>query len=284
MTQQGRFTEESLETQKPTVSIITPCFNAEQTIEKTVNSVISQAFKDWELILVDDQSTDNTYERAQRLAAKDNRIKLSQLEANGGAAKARNRGIELAQGRFIAFIDADDEWATSKLSTQIEWMINEGAALTYTAYSKTNQEGIRLNLVGVPDKVSYRDLLKTNYIGCSTAIYDTDLVGKVYMPDIRRRQDYGLWLRILKLTPEARGLNVPLTNYLVHDHSLSSNKRVSSTYNWKIYREIENLPLVVSAYYFLQYAIRGVLRTRAPRLAATLRLLQRTNTENHTVD
>ena len=269
---------------RPTVSIITPCFNAEHTLEKTIHSVLAQSLQEWELLLVDDRSRDNTLALAQQLASTDSRIKVLQLEENSGAAKARNLGIERARGRFIAFIDADDQWKPSKLDTQIAWMIQHECPLSYTAYSRSNQTGALINLVGVPQSLSYRELLKTNYIGCSTAVYDTQTIGKVYMPDIRRRQDYGLWLRILKLIPEAKGINFPLTDYLVHDQSLSSNKKVSASYNWKIYRQIEGLSMLTSAYYFLQYAIRGLLRTKAPRLSVKLGLLHPANQSSQSLD
>ena len=277
MKQHHDFAEASLSVTAPTVSIITPCFNAEHTLKKTVDSVLAQSFQEWELLLIDDRSTDNTYDVAQKLARTDSRIQVLQLANNGGAAKARNHGIEHATGQFIAFIDADDQWETEKLSTQIKWMIEQQCPLSYTAYSRSTPEGALINWVGVPKKINYRELLKTNYIGCSTAIYDSKAIGKVYMPDIRRRQDYGLWLRILKLIPEARGINTPLTDYLVHDQSLSSNKKVSASYNWKIYRQIEGLSLLTSAYYFFQYAIRGILRTKAPGLSTKLGLLHTTD-------
>lgn len=257
----------------PEVSIITPCFNAEKTLGRTVNSVISQSFKKWELILVDDKSTDATYKKALELAKTDDRIKVVQLEKNGGAAKARNLGIKISKGRFIAFIDSDDKWHKDKLQIQISLMKKNGCPLSYTAYTKLSETGKHLNVVGVPSTVNYRQLLKTNYIGCSTAIYDSHALGKFYMPDIRRRQDYGLWLSILKTISSAQGINTPLTDYLVHDESLSSNKRTSASYNWVIYRKIENLSLLSSVYYFLQYAIRGVLRTKAPGLSIRLGIL-----------
>tara|TARA_Y100001934_G_C12379079_1_gene791152 strand:+ start:2400 stop:3197 length:798 start_codon:yes stop_codon:yes gene_type:complete len=254
----------------PQVSIITPCFNAEKTLPKTVASVQKQTFVDWELILVDDQSSDRTYQTALQLSKGDDRIKAIQLSENGGAAKARNCAIEHAKGTFIAFIDADDCWLPEKLMRQLGAMKEKGWPLSYTAYTRLNNKGETINTVGVPEKLSYRQLLKTNYIGCSTAIYDAQQLGKVYMPELRKRQDYGLWLKILRSTSFAYGINESLTHYLVQEGSLSSQKHKAAAYNWQLYRNQENLSLLKSIYYFSHYAIRGILRDKFPKLAAAL--------------
>lgn len=250
-----------------TVSIITPCFNAEKTLRKTVLSVLEQTFEDWELILIDDNSKDSTLTIAQQLADKDRRIKIIHLKTNGGAAKARNEGIRVANGRYIAFIDADDTWKPLKLEKQLLKMNQHQWPFSFTAYTRVNEQGKTINHVGVPEEIIYKDLLKTNYIGCSTAIYDSKSLGKVFMPEIRRRQDYGLWLSILRQTPIGWGINEPLTLYCVADSSLSSHKTKSAQYNWHLYRNIEGLTLVKSIYFFLHYAIRGLFRSKLPRLA-----------------
>ena len=263
----------------PTVSIITPCFNAEATLEKTVASVLAQSYSDWELILIDDHSTDATYTHVKRYAEKDPRIKAVRMEANGGAAKARNRGIEMAQGQYIAFIDADDLWHPDKLKTQISLMESNNWALSFTSYKRIDGGGKSLNNVGVPLRTNYKKLLKTNYIGCSTAIYDSKVVGKVLMPDIRKRQDFALWLKLLKKCEFAHGIKEPLTTYRVHRSSLSSNKANSARYNWHIYRNIEKLGLLRSIYYFSHYAARGFLRSKMPNIALLLGFLHRSSSQ-----
>ena len=263
----------------PTVSIITPCFNAEKTLENTVASVLAQSYREWELILIDDHSTDATYTHVKRYAEKDPRIKAVRMETNGGAAKARNRGIEMAQGRYIAFIDADDLWHTDKLKTQISLMESNNLALSFTSYKRIDGGGKSLNNVGVPLKTNYKKLLKTNYIGCSTAIYDSKVVGKVLMPDIRKRQDFALWLKLLKKCEFAHGIKEPLTTYRVHKNSLSSNKANSARYNWHIYRNIEKLSLLRSIYYFSHYAARGFLRSKMPNIALLLGFLHRSSSQ-----
>ncbi|MBF5056597.1 glycosyl transferase group 2 family protein [Alcanivorax sp. 521-1] len=254
----------------PSVSIITPCYNAADTLPGTVASILAQDFDDWELLLVDDCSGDATEAVARGFAERDARVRYVRMVENGGAARARNRGIELARGRYIAFLDADDLWLPNKLSGQLAMMRERGWPLTFTAYHRVDGEERQLGRVGVPERVTYRQLLKTNYIGCSTAIYDSEALGKVLMPDIRRRQDFGLWLRLLKRTPYAYGIDRAWTRYRVRGQSLSANKTRSAGYNWRLYREVEGLSLPASLYYFAHYAVRGLLRSRLPGLARRL--------------
>ena len=145
-----------------------------------------------------------------------------------------------------------------------------GWPLSYTAYTRVDENEDVINTVGVPEKVHYHFLLKTNYIGCSTAVYDSKQLGKVYMPELRKRQDFGLWLKILKQTEFGYGINLPLTLYRVQKNSLSANKRSAMGYNWILYRNIEKLTTLKAGFYFLNYAIRGVLRNQFPRLAKFL--------------
>ncbi len=253
---------------EPSVSIITPCFNASRTLERTVESIQKQTYSDWELLLIDDCSSDDTCVKAEKYAKDDPRIVLIRQEKNGGAAKARNTGIDKARGRYLAFLDADDSWHPEKLERQLKFMREKNLPLSFTSYTRVDENGKLINQVGVPATVTYRQLLKTNVIGCSTAIYDTRVLGKVRMPDMRKRQDFGLWLRILKLTPMGYGMNgEPLTVYRVMSESLSSNKGKTSTFNWHLYRKEEGLSFVVAGYYFANYALRGVLRSKFPALA-----------------
>ena len=259
----------------PLCSIIMPSYKAKSYIARSIQSIQQQTLTDWELIIIDDASHDGTAEYINNEFVKlDARIKLLELEKNSGAAVARNTGIEAAQGRFIAFLDSDDVWIDTKLERQLAFMEEHGHDLTYTAYDKVDEKGEALGYVGVPDKVSYKQLLKTNVIGCSTAIYDTSAVGKVYMPLIRKRQDFGLWLRVLKKIDYAVGINEPMTVYTVRKGSVSSNKKEASQYTWRIYREVEKLPLLSCIYYFSHYSVRGVLRSKFPKLARALGVLR----------
>ena|SRR5690554_904730 len=252
------------------VSVISPLYNCSDYLEQTIQSVISQTYGNWEMIMVDDCSTDKSIEIAQKYAAQDSRIKVLQLEKNSGAAVARNTAIEAAQGRYIAFLDSDDKWLPHKLETQIQFMEDNDVAFNYAAYEKLNEQGEVVGTVGVPEKVSYSDLLKVCSIGCLTAVYDTQKLGKIYMPLIRKRQDLGLWLRILKKTPYAYGVQEVLGQYQLRSDSISANKRSAAQFTWKLYREVEQLNFFVAGYYFAHYAVNGVLRTKLPRIAKLL--------------
>lgn len=258
----------------PLVSIITPSFNSANYISNTIDSIVSQTFVEWELLIIDDCSTDNSIEVITEWCKKDSRINLIQLLENSGAAVARNSGIEAAKGRFIAFLDSDDKWLPSKLEKQLKFMQKNNYDFTYTAYNKVTPDGTILGEMGVPNKLQYSDLLKKCEIGCLTAMYDTARLGKIYMPLIRKRQDLGLWLKILKKTKYAYGLNNVLASYTVRDGSISSNKRQAAAYTWKLYRDIEKLPLPEALYYFAYYAINGVLRTKFPKVAKLLGVIK----------
>ena len=246
---------------KELVSIIMPNYNSASFIEKSIVSALSQTYKNWELILVDDYSSDDSLKIIESLIADDKRIKLIQLTQNSGPAIARSRAIEEAKGRYIAFLDSDDLWHTDKLSKQILFMQEHDIALSYTGYYRIEEKGGEIiDQIHVPQKVNYNELLKQNIIGCLTAIYDTQKLGKVYMPDIRKRQDFGLWLKILKQVPYAYGLDEPLAYYRVRTSSVSSNKILASKYNWKLYREVEKLPLYKAIYYFGWYTYKSILK------------------------
>lgn len=246
---------------KSLVSIIMPSYNSEKFISTTIESVLNQTHQNWEMLIVDDVSSDNSNDIIADYMKKDNRIKLIKLDKNSGPAIARNRAIEEAKGRYIAFLDSDDLWSPDKLSKQISFMQEHDVSLSYTGYYRMEEEsGEIIDQINVPNKVDYSELLKQNIIGCLTAIYDTQKIGKVYMPDILRRQDFGLWLKILKQVPYAYGLDNPLAYYRVRKTSVSSNKLIASKYNWKLYREIEKLPLYKAIYYFGWYTYRSFLK------------------------
>ncbi|MDV4314276.1 glycosyltransferase family 2 protein [Acinetobacter indicus] len=250
------------------ISVITPSYNSAYYIQKTIESILGQTYLNWELIIIDDCSSDNSVEVIAKYVDQDERIKLIVLEKNSGAAVARNRGIEEANGRFIAFLDSDDSWHPEKLSKQVKFMLENDYDFTYTAYHKVNEYGEYLSKVNIPLKTQYNELLKTCVIGCLTAMYDSHKLGKVYFPLIRKRQDFALWLKILKLTPYAYGLNEDLANYTVRSDSISANKLKAAQYNWYLYRNIEKLNILKSMYYFSHYMIKGIIRSKFPSVAA----------------
>jgi glycosyltransferase involved in cell wall biosynthesis len=245
------------------VSIITANYNAAKYISDTIESVLAQSYDNWEMIIVDDCSSDNSIEIIESYIAKDSRIKLVQLEQNSGAAVARNRAIELAQGRFIAFLDSDDLWQSDKLEKQISFMLKNGYIFSYSHYDLIDEDNKRYGITfKAPPKVSYNDLLKTCSIGCLTAIYDTKSLGKVTMPLILKRQDYGLWLKILKKIDYAYCYDESLAIYRTRTNSISSNKIKAAQYQWKIYRDVEKLGIFKSIFYFIHYVYNGLRKYR----------------------
>ena len=245
------------------VSIITPSYKSEKFIAATIKSVLSQTYTDWEMIIVDDVSPDTSNKVIDTYIQKDNRIKLIQLEQNSGPAIARNTAIETAKGRYIAFLDADDLWLPDKLEKQIDFMSKKNLSFTYCSYRLIDEYGNPLGVFQTKKRITYEGMLKTCSIGCLTAIYDTHILGKRYMPDILKRQDYGLWLQLLKEINSTQGIMEPLAVYRILDHSVSSNKFISAQYQWKIYREVEKLNIWKSLYYFVFYTINGIMKYRS---------------------
>ncbi len=248
---------------KPLVSVITPSYNSSLTIEKTIQSVINQSLTDWEMIIVDDNSTDNTCQIIESYIDLEPRIKLIKQTWNAGPAIVRNIAIENSKGRYIAFLDSDDQWHSEKLIKQISFMKEKDVALSYTSYNRIDSIGNMLGQYHPKLKVSYRDMLKSNRIGCLTAIYDTSKIGKVYMPNISKRQDLGLWLRILKKVDYAWGLDDVLADYLaIQPNSVSSNKKSAAKYQWRLYREVEKLTFKQSIFYFCCYTYLGFKKSK----------------------
>ena len=232
------------------ISIIMPSYKSERFISKTIESVLAQTYQNWQMIIVDDVSPDDSNEIIEEYCKKDSRIKLIKLEKNSGPAVARNRAIEEAKGKYIAFLDADDLWKPEKLEKQIKFMEEKNCALSYSAYETMSEEGeLQNKYINPPLKISYQDLLKSNYIGCLTAIYDTQKIGKVYMPNISKRQDYGLWLKILRKTDFAYGLEESLGVYRIMSNSVSSNKFKLLKFNYLLFKEHENFSVIKSLYY-----------------------------------
>lgn len=262
------------ETPRIDVSVVMPLYNSEVFVENSIRSVVRQSFQNWELIIVDDASTDNSVNIVKSLASQERRIKLIELPTNSGAAVCRNLAIKQARGRYIAFLDSDDLWFTQKLDVQLTFMKSSSCPFVFSSYDKIDESGNRIGYVGAPEKVCYAELLKMCSIGCLTAMYDTNIFGKVYMPDIRKRQDLGLWLALLKRTTYAYGVSVSLAQYRVRPESLSSNKIAAAQFQWKLYRQIENISFTCSIYYFFEYGMRGLLRSKAPALARLLGVLK----------
>lgn len=239
------------------VSVITASYNCRDFIAQTIESILAQTYQNWELLITDDCSTDDSREIIQSYADKDARIRLLRLDSNSGAGVARNNSIREARGRFIAFCDSDDRWYPDKLERQLEYMDCNGYGLTYTSYDTCDESG-RIN--GFVQCLSYLNrarILRDNGIGCLTAVLDVEKVGKHYMPSIRKRQDWALWIEVISKTGTAHGLQVPLALYRVRTGSISSNKVEMLRYNYNVYHEVLKYNRLVSAMilggYFMPY-------------------------------
>jgi teichuronic acid biosynthesis glycosyltransferase TuaG len=241
---------------EPLVSVITPTYNSEFFISETIDSVRSQTYTNWELIIVDDASSDKTVEILKKYAASDERIKYHILETNSGAAIARNTAIEKASGSFIAFLDADDLWKAEKLTKQISFMETENIEVCFSSYELMDEEGTSLGkMIKALPKVNYAKMLKSNYVGNLTGIYNAEKLGKVYMPNIRKRQDWALWLTLIKKVGYAYSIAEPLAKYRVRDDSISSNKLNLLKYNYTIYRKALKFGAFKSGLYLIRFLI-----------------------------
>lgn len=245
------------------VSIVTPTYNSEAFILQTIESVQRQTYKNWEMIIVDDCSTDNTANIVIEKATSDTRVSFIRLNQNSGPAKARNAGIEKVVGKYMTFLDADDLWFPEFISTSIEAIIKNQVFFVFSSYRRANEE---LEFVYsdfiVPKKVTYTDILKSNSISCLTAFIDIEKLGKKQMPDIFKRQDMGLWLQYLKEIPFAFGIQKPMAIYRIRENSLSRKKYKLLKYQWQFYREVEHLSVLQSAYYMLNWMYKGFVKYR----------------------
>lgn len=238
---------------KPLISIITPSYNSEKFIEDTIHSILNQHYTAWELLITDDFSNDGTWEILQRYQKKDERIKVFRLIKNSGPGVARNNSIKEAQGKFIAFCDSDDQWKPDKLEKQVKFMLENNIALSFSSYDIINEQNMTIGYVQAPVKVNYKKMLRNNYIGCLTAIYDSEIVGKVYMPEIRKRQDWALWLTILKKIPFALSIQESLAKYRDRSQSISSKKTDLIKYNWSVYHHVEKFGIFKSLLLLIQF-------------------------------
>lgn len=217
------------------VSIITPSFNCASYIGETIESIIAQSYPNWELIVTDDCSSDNSREVIKSYADKDPRIKLLVLEKNSGAGVARNNSIKAAKGRYIAFCDSDDRWYPTKLEKQIQFMQDNYCTLSYSSYDVCDEDGNISGYVECLKKLTTSKIIRDNGIGCLTAIYDSEILGKHYMPSMRKRQDWCLWIDIIKSGGIAKGFQKPMALYRDRSNSISSNKIEMLKYNYEVY-------------------------------------------------
>ncbi len=245
------------------VSVITPTYNCGAYIEDTIKSVIDQTYANWEMIIVDDMSTDNTEEIVKKYAASDNRIKYYKLEHNSGAAVARTKAMEIAKGNYMAFLDSDDLWISNKLEKQLKFMEKNNINFSCTSYEQIDEKNNKLGkVIKCIPKTNYNRLLLDCPVGNSTVVYNVDSMGKFKVPDIRKRNDDALWLQMLKKEQYIYGLNEILMEYRIRNNSISSNKFSLVKYHWKLYREIEHLGVLRSSFHVAYWGFLKVFKIK----------------------
>ena len=242
----------------PKISIVTPVHNSEKYISETIISVKNQTYQNWELILIDDCSADNSLNIIKKSATEDSRIKILRNKENSGPAITRNKGIKVAKGDFITFIDGDDIWLPNFLEISLKTCQDNNYEFVFASYKRLD-ESLKPYISDflVPNKVNYNDILKACPIPCLTAFIDIRRIGKFYMPIMDKRQDWGFWLAVLKHVDYAYGIPEPLAIYRMRKNSVSRNKWKLIPYVWQIYREVEKLSLLKSSYYFTHWAFNG---------------------------
>jgi len=241
-----------------------PVYNAAATLEHSMRSVLGQTHGQVELLAVDDGSRDGSWDLMAGIAAQDRRVVPIRQPRNGGVAAARNTGIEAATGTHIAFLDSDDSWHPRKLDVQLAQLHRTGAGIVYSAYQRVSEQGQPLSMVRPPASVRYTDMLKSNWIGNLTGMYDRQL------GDARFRrighEDYAFWLEMVRKAGHAvradHDHDEPLAYYLVRDGSLSSDKIKAARWQWRIYREVAGLGRLAASWYFLNYARNALLKRR----------------------
>lgn len=246
------------------VSIITPLYNGERFVGKTIESVLAQTYQDWEMIIINDGSSDRSPEICREYATRDARIKVYN-QPNGGSAAARNNGIRRAVGRYIALLDADDTWMPYFLETQLELMKKNDATLVFGSHLRIDENDQEcLKPFKVPERVTYKDMLKTCYISCLTGLYDTSRYGKIFLHEEFRslRDDYVYWLEIIKQCKVAYGNQRILGSYRILGSSISRNKKKVIKPQYLVYRRVEGFGVLKSLYYLIHWAIAGYIKYR----------------------
>jgi teichuronic acid biosynthesis glycosyltransferase TuaG len=236
------------------ISIITPSYKSKRFILETIRSVLSQTYKNWEMIIVDDHSPDNSSEYIENIIQNEDRIKLIKLDKNIGAAEARNKALEVANGKYIAFLDSDDIWLPNKLEKQIKFMQDNNYSFTFSNYTPFSEDGKKeYSIIKVPNMIDYSGYCKNTIIGCLTVVIDKERVGDFRMPNIRSSHDMALWLLIMKRGFKAYGIQENLAKYRLVSSSNTAKKSKAIREVWDVYRKVEKLSILKSSWYFINY-------------------------------
>jgi teichuronic acid biosynthesis glycosyltransferase TuaG len=276
---------------KNLVSIVMPAFNCQDYLAESVESVIGQTYQNWELIIVDDSSTDRTVDIARKYASQDKRIRVISMENNSGPAIARNKAIGDSKGQYIAFLDSDDLWISKKLEIQISTMQQWKSFFCFASYTPFRVDGFLMDVVRAPQTVGYRRMLRGSVIGCLTVIYDASIIGRRYFSEGNKEiagtiyskliknlghEDYMLWLNILKESDAGLypgrvviGINEPLGFYRLTKNSISAKKYKVALYQWIIYRRCEKFGFAKSFFYLINYIINGIFKHKKSKSNGT---------------
>lgn len=244
------------------VSIITPAYNASKTIQKTIDSVEDQTYENWEMIIVNDASKDNTSEIIAAYADKDSRIKFINLTENGGPVNAWNIAFDVMKGQYVAFLDSDDIWEKDKLSKQLSFMNKNHYEFTYSMYDWIGMDDKPLNkVITIPDSMTYSQMMKNSNIGLLTVIIDRSIVNvDFHLPIVKMAWDFLLWARILKTGVIAHGYQKITAHYRITSGSASRNKKKAAKGKWDLYKNELHIPLFKRLYYFGCYAVTSIKR------------------------
>lgn len=241
------------------VSIITPSYNSAKFIKQCIESVIAQTYTNWEMLIVDDYSSDNSLQILKKY--NDKRIQLIELDKNVGASESRNVAIRKAKGKYIAFLDSDDLWEPQKLEKQISFMETEDIAFSFSTYQPMSDDESKLySIIHAPKIVTYSSYLKKTIIGCLTVVIDREKTGGFEMPNIRSSHDMALWLLIMRRGFDAYGLDENLARYRIVSTSNTANKWRAAKDVWIVYRQFEKLSFFYSIWCFLNYAFNAIIK------------------------
>ncbi len=246
----------------PLVSIITPLFNSEMFVKLTIESVLNQSYSNWEMIIVDDCSIDDSIKIVESFKKNDPRIVLIESKTNSGPGVSRNMAIDYAKGEIIAFLDSDDIWHPNKLELHVSFMLENNAAFSHTSYGFIDEEGKSINQTFhvSSQPVDYLSALKRTEISCLTAMYNVKLIGKHYMPDLRRKQDYALWLSILKQGNKSIPFDKELAYYRQRKGSVTNKKYKLIIGHYMFLKQQEGLNSIEAFKYTLLWMYNGLLK------------------------
>jgi len=243
----------------PEVSIITPCYNSSPFLEETISSVMNQTFTDWEWLITDDQSTDNSVETIQN--HQDSRIKLIIAKKNGGAGHARNLSLQQASGRFITFLDADDFWEPNFLEEMVGFMKRENVEIAYSNYARCDENLIpKIEDFKADKEVNFNNLLKTCRLSLLSSMYDSQRVGKEFFPEGSKREDHVMWLNLLKKIPSGKPLSKTMAKYRMRENSISRKKQNIIKDQYLVYKDFMKFSTLKSLYYTANWALNGFVK------------------------